>query len=81
MAEIKSQYGVFQLKKNKNNNKLESILESLYITLMDLEEEINLQYTDADVYVSKENQDTKETDDGATPDQMLMEEQMSPDDQ
>ena len=44
MTEIKSQYGAFQLKKkgNKNNNKIESILESLYITLMDLEEEINL---------------------------------------
>lgn len=43
MNEIKSQYEAFKLKKkNKNNNKLESILESLYITLMDLEEEINL---------------------------------------
>lgn len=57
MNEIKSQYSSFQLKRknNKTSTKVEDILENLYITLMDLEEEINLQYNEADMYVSKEN--------------------------
>ena len=50
LNDIKSQYNAFQIKKKNKSTvtKAESILEGLYVTLMDLEEEINFQYSESD---------------------------------